>query len=328
MSCISGSDDVPDEVSLFVIGGYSVPRGSVHGSTQINVYKLRHGVVDWHHSREDAPYAWCCAGSTAIDHDIYIAGGMIYEKPYLWAFGPQFFGIKYTAIYKTKQAKWEMTKNITQPRTSGPAMFSIGSKLYLADGSSQVWNSMESLDLNNLNAAWEYEDTDMPFDIQYSKPVTINNVVYICGGWNSENNRSVISWRPGMTSWTSMSDMNHSRQWHCTLTDSTHFIWVVGGCDRDECDTSGFIEQYSISSNSWTQLNGAPDTAYNRVNFCAFWKGFIYVTFYTMTKNRELEWVTEIEPHFHIYNTNNAQWSKSDSKLRSLTFNSITAIIP
>ncbi len=304
-----------EEASLYIIGGFS----HLDKSRQTSVYKLSDWGVSWQKYGLNFQYPWSFAGSIVIGQDIYAMGGKVW-KDYNW------LDVQYAAVYKTDQRRWEIITNITYPRPHRPTLFHLGSKLYVTGGSPQL--SMQSLDLNIMNAVWEDENVDLPFKVTHSNAVTINNNVYICGGLSNEYQRSVITWTPGMASWTFLRDMHHSRQWHCTLTDSDHSIWVVGGCNQDECNTIGFVELYSITTNSWKQLNSSPDTAYTRVNFCTLWKEFIYVTFYTWTQNSNSEKVLDIEPFFHIYNTLSGEWKVSPPQLTTLVVDSVTAVVP
>ncbi len=119
--------------------------------------------------------------------------------------------------------------------------------------------------------------------------------------------------------------MSIPRKYHCTVTDGLDTIWVLGGCDPDECWERGFIEQYTISTNTWEQLTATPnmDKAYDWVNVCAFWEGFIFASFY---KSDDSSWLAEGK--FHIFDTSERKWKISSTRLNTEVSWVISALVP
>ncbi len=138
--------------------------------------------------------------------------------------------------------------------------------------------------------------------------------------------KTVISWTYGEPTWIPVVDMNIARDYrHGTVTDGISSIWVVGGCDPDECWPDGFIEQYSVTDNTWTRLNGVPDLekGFYNVDVASFWQGYIYVIF---SKGDVLDRV--IIPGFHVYNTLTGEWQFDSTELMLPVYAAMSTIVP
>ncbi len=271
---------------------------------KVDVYNLHEGDIVWSHQGTDAPYPWSQAGCVSHGKDIYLAGGKLTDEE-----------VKYVSKYNTELSSWETLTDMTEARGEAPAVFVLGGRLYVASGNGR--ESMESLDISNVSSGWQAEAVQLPFNIAYSQGAVVQDRIYIFGGLIPKYMKKASSWSPGDSGWTSLPDMSISRYKHCTVTDAEDTIWVLGGCWLEECWESGFIEQYTVSTNTWQQLTKTPDmdkSYRDRVNFCVFWKGFIYATFYKWDSPTKTNY---LNPTVYIFDTVARHWNTSSTTLKT-----------
>ncbi len=155
-----------------------------------------------------------------------------------------------------------------------------------------------------------------------TQAVVIGNTAYICTGTYAAR-KTLISWTYGGPAWTPLAEMNIARDWgHGIVTDGISNIWVIGGCDPDDCWPDGFIEQYSVETNTWTKLVNVPNIQTNNyhVEVCVFWQGYIYVIFHRTGQG--------VTPTFHVYNTETGKWHADGTELMLPVSGSMSAIVP
>ena len=305
-------------MSLYTIGGVNVNLGYTRYKN-VDVYKLRNGDIVWDHKGTNAPHTRDASGCVTHGRDIYVLGGTL-------------SGRHSNSVYKysTEFSQWSAMKNMREVRARGPAVFILSGHLYAAGADKDLTftKTMESLDISDGNSDWQIENIQLPFTIAYSKAVVVQGRAYIFGGSVSTTyKKNVISWSPGELEWKSMNNMSIGRASHCTATDGEDTVWVLGGCDPAVCFERGFIEQYTVSTNKWQQLNATPDIGrnYNRVNFCVYWQGFIYATFFSWVNNfRDYN----IDTRFHIFDTVAKEWKVSSTTLNLRASHVIANIAP
>ncbi len=234
--------------------------------------------------------------------------------------------MKGAGVYNVSSDTWQVLPDMTTHSEFGPVLFTDGSTLYAADGdTSKNTKPIISLDLTNGNAAWKMPDITLPFSMgDPNSVVKVMDRVYICGGeygWPAVS--QVITWAPGETRWTYAKHLNVSRAYHCTVTDSIDKIWVIGGCHK--CWPDGFMELYTISTNTWTKLALLPNldisTVSVNVQVCSYHQGYIYIVF-------SGSYSDDLDRRFHVYNTWTRSWDVSDTELRRDIFLPAVGLVP
>ncbi len=257
--------------------------------------------------------------------DVYVIGGGSFEGP------APIKDINRVSKYNTESSGWEIMTVPGHERITreGVSAFIICNRMYVIG----KWNEwIYELVLRKAGSDWQRLNTRLPFVIENNNPVVINGTAYIFGGLrvgkpDYKERISVISWSPGHSHWKSLRDMNNQRFGHCKVTDSLDRVWVLGGCELKECEEKGFIEEYRISSNTWTQLNGAPEVykKYPEINVCVYWRNFIYVSFCNWRNKVDINYV---DPRFHVFNILERQWEVSKTPFKSDAARVIAAIVP
>ncbi len=206
---------------------------------------------------------------------------------------------------------------------SAPVMYVINNHLYAADGDLTSSTPTEKLDLSDVDSIWQREQVEPTHGANYVQAIVIGNTVYICAGHLSARTKTVTSWTYGDPAWTREADMNIARRFHGTVTDGISNIWVVGGCNPDDCWPDGFIEHYNMADYTWTKLTHVPDIEKGRydVEVCSFWQGYIYVIFSKYGSS-------ELIPRFHVYDTQTGEWREDSTELMLSVKNSMSAIVP
>ena len=213
----------------------------------------------------------------------------------------------------------------------GPAVFILSDHLYAAgaDNNGNYAKTMESLNISDADSEWQSEKTQLPFTTHYSRAVVVQDRAYIFGGSLSTSaQKKVISWTPGESEWRSHRDMKIARNVHCLVTDGEDIVWILGGCQKNACWESGFIEQYTVSSDTHERLTTIPDMGsyyYERVNFCVYAKPFIYVTFYSWTDSFR---TYRVDGQFHVFDTVKRVWMVSSTRLQTTASHIIASIAP
>ena len=223
---------------------------------------------------------------------------------------------------------WEVLPVKPMAAYSGPVVYMMEDNLFVAghNGPYVEGKTIETItEKLSLDAwlEWTREPASPTHDVSFTNAVVIGNTTYICAGTYYEKTKAVISWTYGQPAWTPVADMNIARSTtHGTVTDGVSNIWVVGGCDPDDCWPDGFIEHYSVITKTWTKLNHVPDIEKDtyRIEVCAFWRGYIYVIFHgSGVKGLILD--------FHVYNTKTGVWHTDGTQLERLSYGSMSGII-
>ncbi len=213
----------------------------------------------------------------------------------------------------------------------GPAVFILSDHLYAAgaDNNGNYAKTMESLNISDADSEWQSEKTQLPFTTHYSRAVVVQDRAYIFGGSLSTSaQKKVISWTPGESEWRSHRDMKIARNVHCLVTDGEDTVWILGGCQKNACWETGFIEQYTVSSNTHEQLIATPDMRsyyYERVNFCVYAKPFISITFPSYPNNFQ---TYRVDSRFHVFDTVKREWMVSSTRLQTTASHIIASIAP
>ncbi len=296
------------DASLVVIGGRTGDN-PVREANTTDIYYINSvtGDLVWSHYGREAPYEWSGAGVVITGNDIIVIGGHV----------GGYIRTRFAARYKTDLDVWETLPSMTVITWKLETAFVIGNKLYLTQGNLGARaQSMQSLDFTNSNADWQLEGPKVPFDLIYAKAVVIDEVVYICCGFDIPDRNRFITWKPGQMQFTSLQNTTFARGANskCLVTDKKDKIWLLGSCQDEVCRQQGFIEEYSIASNTWTVLGRRNGNA-NSIDSCAYLEGAIYVTY---------NWNNEI----HIFDTRTAQWRTLETVRNTAAIYSMAAIIP
>ncbi len=316
---------------LVIIGGQTFEAPSELDTVQI--YSVKDGHVTWIREGNHAPYCWYNGGAAASGGNIYIAGGWILDQ----ANNQDEESLTTRAAkYNVRDDSWVFLPNKTIPAGSGPAMYVIKNQLYAADGEGTFISKFitpsdtqtDKLDLSIVDSGWTNEQASPTHDVAYVQAAVIGDRAYICAGPSrSSEIKTVISWTYGELAWTPAADMNVARsRHHGTVTDGHSNIWVIGGCDPDDCWPDGFIEQYSVTNNTWTKLNQVPyiERDFYSVLVCGYWQEFIYVIFSRLSGISRRYFI----PKFHVFNTQTREWHLDSTELMLPVYGSMYAIVP
>ncbi len=305
-----------DQGLLVIIGGQTSITQIYYNTVQI--YTLGGGNVTWKKYGRSAPYRWTNGGTATSGGNIYIAGGGARDRD---GRSVELYHRR-AAKYNVRDDRWEILPNKTMGSPNGPAMYVIDNHLY-ASSTFNLFTATEKLELPDVNSGWRREEVESIHDVNYIQVVVIGNTTYICAG-NWPGSKRVISWTYGEQAWTPVANMNIARyNSHGTVTDGVSNIWVVGGCDPDDCWPDGFIEHYNVIANTWTKLTHVPKFERDEytVQVCSFLQGYIYVIF--SSYNRGYWQVTR----FHVYNTQTGEWHEDRTELMLIVKGSMSAIV-
>ncbi len=325
---------------LLVIGGYTTPRPKITPLPEgeiyaVHIYTVDKGHVTWNKGGRFAPYHWHSAGIAVQGDNVFLAGGVAVKN--LVQQNSKSIIYQRAAKYNLRSDTWELLPDISDPSQPGenPAVYIIENQLYVTDGDDQVGGRTEpgdaltvKLNLSDTESGWTREHAYPPYHVNNHDPVVVGNTVYIIckfglAPYVSVNSFvKVISWTYGETVWTSVANMNVARQDHGTVTDGISSIWVVGGCDPDDCWPDGFIERYNVENNTWTMLKHVPNIKklHYKIQVCSFWQGYIYVIF-----SRKYE--RGLIPRFHVYNTKTGEWHVDSTRIMLSAYASMSAIV-
>ncbi len=246
------------------------------------------------------------------------------------------------ARYSLDSNTWETLADLKHGRSDTPSIFVVNTtyahdpnspqyRLYVVGGEEDPSTSMEYNDITVSPWAmdrWNRESLHLPYGVIYTEAINVNNTAYICSGNDTTHRKSVISWSPTQSVWTYKANMSIFRyNHHCTVSDKNNSIWVIAGCEADECWDHGFVEHYSVSKNIWTSSNTHPPVLERRKwwpQVCAYWDGHIYAVFsaqqYTVKRS--------LNPYFFIYNTASDEWARSSTKLNTEVIAQMFALVP
>ncbi len=85
--------------------------------------------------------------------------------------------------------------------------------------------------------------------------MTVNGDTVILTGGTTVGRQtlaSTIMWKPGQDSWTSVSNMQQARFYHCSVSDNSNIVYVLGGYVGSSLKSS--VERY----NQWQLLSDMP----------------------------------------------------------------------
>ncbi len=225
------------------------------------------------------------------------------------------------SMYNTAQDSWDNSlPRLQNRRYFTPAVFIFDNHLYAAGGNNTI-NTMESLDLQNSASDCVTHSATLPFPVSHSASVQVGDKVFISGG--KDRRRTLLLWSLNLDSWKHRARMNKGREDHCTVSDGSHRLWAVGGCQ--DCWPLYYIEEYNIARNTWTPLEINLKVTTRKVltepHVCVYCDGSILL--YTYHYGEE-------DPDLHIYkyNVNTKVLEKMPNKLPQLITHPMIAIVP
>ena len=245
------------------------------------------------------PNAWDKGGIAVKDDQIFVVGGdiwhaAIHDTP------------NAAAVYNIKYDCWQMLPTLNHTRLYGPSVFIFENHLYASGGD---WNeqTMEYLDLTNVEAGWQIHDVKLPFSLPFTATVMVKNRVFMYGGSVQNNDISeLISWAPGEEKWTVLRNRTVARFEHCLVSDGHDTLWSIGGCAG--CG----MDKYTISSNTWAPVNGTPEALGEQdSHMCTYHNGYIYIRVYPTYPD---------EGTFFIYNVAKNTWTNETTKISDYHF--------
>ncbi len=304
---------------LVIIGGYKY-NGTFTYYDTVQIYTVDKGRVTWKKYGTPAPYHWSRGGTATSGGNIYIVGGWAKDSD-----GQEVELVnRRAAKYNVGNDRWKTLPNRTISAGRVPVVSVINDQLFSVDGDNvHPPTHTEKLNLLDIDSGWKKGQAIPPHNVYHTQAVVIGNTAYICAGtWPAI--KTVISWTYGNTVWFPKADMNIARTWyHGTVSDGISNIWVVGGCDPDDCWPNGFIKHYNVTDNTWSLLHDVPNLErYDyKVQVCSFWQGHIYVLF---SKYGSVDLI----PKFHIYNIQTGKWYEDSTELVQPVYKSMSAILP
>ncbi len=314
--------------SLVVIGGIN---GKHESLKTVDVYHLNAGSITWSHEAQQSPFVYTRMCKVVDNNNVYILGESTYNRYYPNRNRSQFG----TARYRIEDDSWELLPSLTWGPFIGfnnPVMFVQQDILYMSTND-ETWaleqithaNHDLSSDLAQTqhelpSRGWAQRNTKLPFPVFCPNCVTsVGDRVFIIGTVGNRFQSRVVSLRPG-EQWRSVSPVKEARDplRICAVSDDEDQIWVVGGCVL--CRSTGFIEHYRVSTDTWTTLSAFPDLTFSNTlgiyaQICGYHDGYIYAIF-------SFRWRSGLDRRFHIFNTRDNTWSVSQTELRTEAYQS------
>lgn len=247
------------------------------------------------------PFANAEGGIADAGNLVYIVGG----KP-----SPS----KNTAMYNKTSNTWLLMKMLDTPRRNKPCVFLNKNKLCVAGGWYQPvqWlMSMECLQIDSNTVGWQASD-QMPYSVGLTSCATMGSSIILTGGYNSNSLKSVLQWNEE-DGWVSLASMVTRRNQHCTVSDNTRYVYVVGGKFNDNAMSS--VERYDTTNDIWGVM--APIPVMLERHACVYINDTIVVT-------GGFNQLKEI----YLYSVKLNTWTRSSTDLLQGTHDHTMAILP
>ena len=260
-------------------------------------YTLNAGKITLSRTGRVTNFNWGLAGTFVVDRYLYVAGGAKLMAGSTRAVNNA------ASKYDVKTDTWTSLPNMNFQHPAGPALFVFNNRLYVVGGNPSIMQ-MESISLVNPDR-WMVETVVPPYKLEMATAVQLlhgsTNYVYIPGSAAAKaTTANMLQWNPVYPQWWTTTKMHVQRGLqHCSVTDGTNSIWVIGGCPSRTCSGS-FVEKFSSLTATWTSINvkpGALVTNDYETESCSYWNGYIFVTFVTTSTSR-----------LHVFDTKALTW--------------------
>ncbi len=300
-----------------MIGG-NRKAGTTKTQNTVDVYEIDSGNIRWSRQGKPSPIPLYRAGKAVHGQYLYIMGGVIYGNN-TWKYQNK------TILYDMSSNTWTILPGLSGA-WYGRVLFVHGNTLYSVYGSGR---SVKSLNLEDTSQGWKSVPITIPHKIYgINTVIQIKDTVFMFSRdltWST----SVLCWNPTIKdsrlALSTITDMNVARLQltMCVVSDGTKLIWVFAGC-RD-CWEDGFIEQFNISSQTWTKINTVPDIHFQNKNhihahICGYFDGMIYAVF--------SDGADEFDRRFHLFDTMEHVWIVSNSELKTQAYSPVSVVIP
>lgn len=194
------------------------------------------------------PHVQYHAGSASGGNAVYLVGGE--PTPYTHA-------VKYNISSNT----WQNLDSLNNGRLAYPCVFLLEKKLCAAGGWDLAYhNSMECVNVDNNTATWEPSVT-LPYPLERAQCATVSSsagsFVILTGGFNGIETLNLVYKWIGTGSWVALTSMEKARQNHCTVSDGTKYVYVLGGMEGEMMRSS--IERYDTQENKWEFMAPMPE---------------------------------------------------------------------
>ncbi len=216
-------------------------------------------------------------------------------------------------MYDTAFNKWNNLKSMIIKRSLIPCLFLIGNNLCAVGGldGSDYLSSMECLDVENETATWQISE-EMKHPVAYASCATVGNSVILTGGiGNNIQLSSVWKWTVN-GSWTQLANMQKKRNRHCTVTDGTRYLYVVGGSMKQ------YVERYDIKEDRWDYMAPCPLATVEHA--CVYMNDTIVMTG-GLKKYQKLNTI-------YIYSVNANSWTKSSTIILQMIVKHAMVLMP
>ncbi len=246
----------------------------------------------------DMPYKGYSAGMAVRGNAVYVVGGQGMKTDYSQV-------VMYNIISNT----WHNMQSLKTGRKYNPCVFILGDSIYVAGGQSsyKIEYSMECLNLSTSTATWQ-SSTDLVNEVSHTSCVTLGGFAVLAGGFSASLHglASVYKWaRHG--SWTRLTSMQEAHHRHCAVTDSTRYVYVVGG-------TANVVERYDTQQDKWQFMANMPTSLLDHA--CVYVNSTIVVTGRWMTNK------------IHIYSVISNTWIKTHTTLPQNTKKHLMVLLP
>ena len=209
---------------------------------------------------------WVSGAAVTLERQLFTAGGKTFN----------YAAFRYAAKYDKEINKWKVLPRLTSNRNDVPCVFILGTHLYVAGGrdGNGFLSSMEYLNINDNSSVWT-ASVSLPYEEIYTSCVMFNSTVILAGGFTLPNDylSSVITWKEGNATWTTLKPMQQKQGIHCMVSDGIRFLYVVG---RFYGRNLKSIKKYDSETNTWKYLCPMPEVLYG--HRCVYLKDTVIVT--------------------------------------------------
>ena len=162
------------------------------------------------------------AGGAAVGDDVYVIGGKN-------ATGP----VNKTWVYDTTTKSWSAGPNFPGVAVEGPAVAAIGSKIYVAGGSTGPFNGGQSQlwELNTVSGSWS-QKASMPTARGGAGAAVRNGRLVVVGGINGGDSLNAVEeYNPATDSWSTLAPLVVPRD-NPAVAAVGDTVYAIGGRHR------------------------------------------------------------------------------------------------
>ncbi|MDB5137434.1 MAG: nanM [Mucilaginibacter sp.] len=233
----------------------------------------------WHFNQAD--YSWAMVGGQLTFTNGSFSTGTDGSKIYLYSAD----GSNTFYACDPGAGTWTQKANFIGTLRYGPAMFSIGGKIYVGSGQHFVGNQSESIDdwyaYTPGNNTWARiadmrTGLELSYPMQNAQSVVINNIAYVvCGGWFFD-----YKYNPSTNTWTPMQNMLEPRVQAGVVTYNQKIYTLKGYIVQNLGNDNRNVFSYDPVADTWTFEPRTIDPNGDTLNMAFATGGKIYMLTY------------------------------------------------